>query len=184
VFEAARKSIALDDQDAWAHFALALAYGHNRQPEEAVTECERALALNPNFELALTLFGTALSYLGRGEEALSKIEVSARLNPRGFFLGVKAHQRAIAYYVMGRHREALEWARKAVEENPSYIPTHRQIVINSALLGQLDEAERALEVVKRLQPNLTLTWINEYNPFVAPEARENYVRGFVLAGLT
>jgi hypothetical protein len=57
-------------------------------------------------------------------------------------------------------------------------------VVNSALLGQLDDAKRALEVVKRLQPNLTLTWINEYNPFVVPEARENYVRAFVLAGLT
>jgi TolB-like protein len=182
-FEAARKSIALDDQDAWAHYALSLAYGFNRKPEEAVTECDRALALNPNFAPALSWLGNALAYLGRGEEALSKIEASERLNPRGLFPGLNAHFRATAYNVMGRHRDALDWARKAVQENPSHISAHRLIVISSALLGQPDEAKRALEVLKRLQPNLTLTWINEYNPFVVAEARENYVRGFVLAGL-
>jgi TolB-like protein/Tfp pilus assembly protein PilF len=181
--EAARNSVVLDHHDAWAHNALAFAYTLNRQPEEAVTECERALALNPNFALALTLFGIPLAHLGRGEEALSKMELSERLNPRGLFRGLNSVSRAAAYFVMGRHRDALDWARKAVQENPSHIPAHRLIVVDSALLGQLDEAKRALEDLKRLQPNLTLAWINEWNPYVDPEARQNLVRGFVLAGL-
>jgi TolB-like protein len=183
-FEAAQQAIALDNHDAWGHFALASTYMFKRQHEEAVTEYERTLALNSNFAPALALLGTALAYLGRVEEALSKMEASERLNPRGLFRGQIAQQRAVAYFVMGRHRESLDYARKAVQENPRIAAAQRSIVVNSALLGQLDEAKRALEALKRLQPNLTLMWINEWNPYVDPEAREKWVRGFVLAGVT
>jgi tetratricopeptide (TPR) repeat protein len=151
---------------------------------KAVTELECALALNPNFVQALGVFSLALSYLGRGEEALSKIEMAERLNPRGEFRGQPAQHRSIAYFAMGRHRDALDCARKAVQEAPGRVSSHRLIVVNSALLGQLDEAKRALEDLKRLHPNLTLAWINEWSPWVNPEARQNMVRGFELAGLT
>jgi TolB-like protein/Flp pilus assembly protein TadD len=182
--EAARNSIALDDHDAWGHFALGLAYLHGPTVARAVPEFERALALNPNFAMALTNLGVAFAYLGRGEEALSKMEASERLNPRGLYPGNIPQHRAVAYFVMGRHREALECAWKAVQENPRIAASHRSIVVNSALLGQSDEAKRALEALKSQQPNLTLKWINEFNPYVDPEARQKFVRGFVLAGLT
>jgi hypothetical protein len=73
---------------------------------------------------------------------------------------------------MGRHPDALDCARKAVQENPRITPAHRAMVVNSALVGELDEARRALDALKRLQPNLTLKWMNEYNPYVDPEARQ------------
>jgi TolB-like protein/Tfp pilus assembly protein PilF len=182
--EAALRAIALDDHDAWGHFALGLAYQYNRQHEEAVAEYERSLALNPNFVPTLTWLATALAYLGRGEEALSKIDVSERLNPRGPFRGRNAQMRAVAYFVMGRHSDALDCARRAVQQTPNFMSARRSIVVNSALLGQLDEAKRALEELKRLQPNLTLTWVNEWNPYLDPEARQKWTRGFELAGLT
>jgi TolB-like protein/Flp pilus assembly protein TadD len=183
-FEVARRAIAMDDSDAWGHFALGNVCLHNHRATEAVVEFERALALNPNFAPAFTFLGTSLSYLGRGEEALSKIEMSERLNPRGLVRGQIDMNRAVAYYVMGKHRDALDCAMNAVQENPSLLPAHRSIVVNSALLGKLDEATRELDSLKRLQPNLTLKWINEWNPYVAPEARAKWIRGFVLAGLT
>jgi tetratricopeptide (TPR) repeat protein len=182
-FEAAQRSVALDDHDAWSHFALALVCLVTHRVAEAVTGFERALALNPNFPHALSLFGAALSYLGRGEEALSKLEMAERLNPSGAFRGTNAQLRSTAYFAMGKHRDALDCAQKAVQEAPGRVAAHRQIVVNSALLGQLDEAKRALEDLKRLHPSLTLAWINEWNPWVDPEARQKLVRGFELAGL-
>jgi TolB-like protein/Tfp pilus assembly protein PilF len=182
--EAAQQAIALDDHDAWGHFALASVYLNSGRPAEAVPAFERALALNPNFAPALTLLGCALAYLGNAEEALYKMEMSERLNPRGLFRGQNPQNRSVAYFVMGRHRDALDCARRAVQENPGIRAAHRSIVVNSVFLGQLDEATRALEALKRLHPDLTLEWINEYNPYVDPEARQKWVRGFVLAGLT
>jgi tetratricopeptide (TPR) repeat protein len=111
------------------------------------------------------------------------MEMAERLNPSGVFRGQIAQWRAFAYFVMGRHRDALDCAQKAMQKAPGRVSAHRQIVVNTALLGQLDEAKRALEVLKRLHPDLTLAWINEWNPYVDPGARQNLVRGFVLAGL-
>jgi TolB-like protein len=136
-FEAAQRSVALDDHDAWSHLALGLVCLVTHRVAEAITEFERALALNPNFAHALGLFGAALSYLGRGEEALSKLEMAERLNPSGEFRGQRAQHRSIAYFAMGRHRDALDSARKAVQEAPGRVAAHRLIVVNNALLGQL-----------------------------------------------
>jgi TolB-like protein len=182
-FEAAQRSIALDDHDAWSHLSLGFVYLVTHKAAEAITEFERALALNPNFAHALGLVGVALAYLGRGEEALSKMEMAERLDPSGARRGQNAQWRSFAYFSMGRHRDALGCARKAVQEAPSRVSAHRQIVVNSALLGQLDEAKRALEDLKRLQPDLTLAWINEWNPYMDLELRQKLVRGFALAGL-
>ena len=55
---------------------------------------DRALSLNPNFALAYTYSGAALAYLGRGNEALLKIDASERLNPKGLFRGVNSVSRA------------------------------------------------------------------------------------------
>jgi tetratricopeptide (TPR) repeat protein len=119
-FKDARRAIALDDHDAWGHFALGFAYTCSGGATEAVPEFEQALALNPNFALAFTWLGCALAYIGRGEEALSQMEVAERLNPRGLFRGRHAQMRSVAYFVMGRHRDALDFARKAVQEKPRY----------------------------------------------------------------
>ena len=88
--EAAQKAVVLDSDDAWAHLALGFVYGITRRAGEAVVEHEKALALNPNFAIAYTYQGAALAYLGRGEEALLKIDASERLSPRGLFQGVNS----------------------------------------------------------------------------------------------
>src|SRR5262249_53836937 len=47
-FELAQKAVALDDSLPIAHSLLSLVYGQKQQPDQAITEGERAIALDPN----------------------------------------------------------------------------------------------------------------------------------------
>ena len=181
--EAAQKAVVLDSDDAWAHFALGFVYGMTRRAEEAVVEHEKALALNPNFALAYTYQGSALAYLGRGEEALLKIDASERLSPRGLFQGVNNVCRAAAHFSAEQHRDAVSCARKSILDSPGIVTGYRMLVVNCALIGEIDEARAALAILKRLQPDVSLRWIAESVLFTRERDRQNYIEGFRLAGL-
>jgi adenylate cyclase len=181
--DAALKAVVLDNDDAWAHFALGFLYGMTRQADGSVVEHEKALALNPNFALAYTYLGASLAYLGRSEEALLKIDVSERLSPRGLFQGVNNLCRALAHFSARQHLAAISCARKSIVESPGIVTGYRMLVVNCALVGKIDEARSALEIVKRLQPDLSLRWIAESVLFARGRDRQDLIEGFRLAGL-
>jgi adenylate cyclase len=182
-FDAAQNAVVLDSDDDWAHFALGFIYSVTRRAEEAVVQYEKALALNPNFAIAYTYLAAVLAYLGRDKEALEKIDASERLSPRGLFQGVNNHCRALAHFSAGQYLDAISCARKAVLESPGIVTSHRMLVVNCALVGHIDEARAALEIVTRLQPDVSLRWIAEFVPFTRERERRNFIEGFRLAGL-
>ena len=182
-FDAAQNAVVLDSDDDWAHFALGFIYSVTRRAEEAVVQYEKALALNPNFAIAYTYLAAVLAYLGRPKEALEKIDASERLSPRGLFQGVNNHCRALAHFSAGQYLDAISCARKAVLESPGIVTSHRMLVVNCALVGHIDEARAALEIVKRLQPDVSLRWIAEFVPFTRERERRDFIEGFRLAGL-
>jgi TolB-like protein len=183
VLEAAQKAVVLDSDDAWAHLALGFVYGITRRAGEAVVEHEKALALNPNFAIAYTYQGAALAYLGRGEEALLKIDASERLSPRGLFQGVNSVCRAVAHFSAGQYLDAISCARKSILESPGIVTGYRMLVVNCALIGEIDEARAALAILKRLQPDVSLRWITESVGFTRERERQDIIEGFRLAGL-
>ena len=60
---------------------------------------------------------------------------------------------------------------------------YRMLVVNCALIGEIDEARAALAILKRLQPNVSLRWIAESVLFTRERDRQNYIEGFRVAGL-
>lgn len=114
---------------------------------------------------------------------MQKIDASERLNPRGLFRGVNSLCRALAYFASKQHHDAIAYARKAVLESPGIVTGYRMLVVNCALVGEIDEAKAALDVVKRLQPDISLACFAKYVPFTGASQREDYIEGFRLAGL-
>ncbi|HEY0567670.1 MAG TPA: adenylate/guanylate cyclase domain-containing protein [Xanthobacteraceae bacterium] len=185
--EAAQKALALDPDEPWAHAGRGFVLVLRRRPEEAVREYEKALALNPSFAFVHTMLGAAACYLGRSEQAMEHIDHAERLSPRDLLsrgnLGANNVIRAAASLVAERYDEGLTFAEKAVSESPSSTPAHRQLVINCALAGKLDEAKAALEKLRNLHPEISLRWVEDWLPFVRAEDRQKYLEGFRLAGL-
>jgi adenylate cyclase len=75
------RALALDDNDADVHRILAAVNVNNNALTTARYHQERALSLNPNYDLVVVQQGELLTWLGRPEEGVEWIRKAMRLNP-------------------------------------------------------------------------------------------------------
>ncbi|MEI8700261.1 MAG: adenylate/guanylate cyclase domain-containing protein [Mesorhizobium sp.] len=81
IMAALDKALALDDNDADVHRILAAVNVNNNELTTARYHQERALALNPNYDLVVVQQGELLTWLGRPEEGIEWIRKAMQLNP-------------------------------------------------------------------------------------------------------
>ena len=74
-------ALALDDNDSDVHRILAAVNLTRDDHERAAYHQERALALNPNYDIVVVQQGELLTWLGRPEEGIDWIRKAMRLNP-------------------------------------------------------------------------------------------------------
>jgi adenylate cyclase len=74
-------ALALDDNDSDVHRILAAVSLARDDHDKASYHQERALALNPNYDLVVVQQGELLTWLGRPEEGIDWIKKAMRLNP-------------------------------------------------------------------------------------------------------
>jgi len=179
----ARRAIAHDDQDPWAHLVMGAVHGYARRHDDAVDELRKALELNPNFALASAWLGIIMGYAGKVEPATEAIDQAYRISPRDPFNAWLPALRSIGLFTAGRDAEARDLARETIKARPDMVGAWRMLTITTAHLGELDEAHQALAETKRLQPTISLAWARKYGPWVRPKDLDRYVEGFRLAGL-
>ena len=74
-------ALGLDDNDSDVHRILAALNMMRKDHDKAAYHQERALALNPNYDLVVVQQGEFLTWLGRPEEGIDWIRKAMRLNP-------------------------------------------------------------------------------------------------------
>jgi len=77
----AQRAVALDDNDADVHRLLAAGNITRNNLTKARYHQERALSLNPNYDLVVVQHGEVLTWLGQAEEGIEWIQKAMRLNP-------------------------------------------------------------------------------------------------------
>jgi TolB-like protein/cytochrome c-type biogenesis protein CcmH/NrfG len=180
---AALAAIAADSEDPWAHHALGCVYMFERQFEESLAEFETALRLNPNFSLAQGYHGLALSYCGRVEEALEAAKRALRLSPRDPFSAVFYGIASYAKFVGRNYADAMRLSRAAIRQRGDFVGGHRVLTAAAGMAGERDVAAAALQELKRVQPNITLAWIEREMPIGSDAERAHYLEAFRRAGL-
>jgi TolB-like protein/class 3 adenylate cyclase/predicted Zn-dependent protease len=108
---AARRSLALDSNDATGHLGLAAAYEHTGRLTDAIREANRAIELSPSLDSAHVILGLSQLKLGQREEARRSFDRVLLLNPRFptafFWVG-----RGTLHYLEGEIGQAIElWER-------------------------------------------------------------------------
>lgn len=76
-----QKALALDENDADVHRILAAVSITRHDLTRARYHQDRALALNPNYDLVVVQMGELLTWSGRGDEGAEWIRKAMRLNP-------------------------------------------------------------------------------------------------------
>ena len=116
------------------------------------------------------------------EAAIEAVERARRLSPFDPYT-FNALFIAIAHLAARRFEQAIEWADRALHEQPRMVQTTRVKIVALAHLGHLDEARAELSRVLAVDPKLTIAGFRAYAHFLAPEVLELYVTGLRLAGL-
>ncbi|MGA8902845.1 MAG: adenylate/guanylate cyclase domain-containing protein [Bradyrhizobium sp.] len=180
--KAARLALQEDNSDADALASLGYGLFAARQFDEGLDVLRQAVALNPNLANGFARYSSALAFCGDYEKAKEAFDSAIRLSPRDPRFGNWLAQVAIAPFIAGSYQEGIDYGRRAVQSNPSFMGAHRVLAGNLSASGQLEEAQREVAEMRRLVPGVTVT-ATRWLPFRDDEARERYCSALARAGL-
>ena len=149
---AAERALELDPKLADAHATLALErlfWGWNWT--ESGTAYERAMTLNPEEPLVLTMYALFLSTSARHDEAITLALKARKLDPLSPFVGVGV---GWAYHFGGQHEPVIREMTDLLNVHPGMTEAGNLLVASFHDLGRHDEA---LEIMAR-QPCWQLTF--------------------------
>ncbi len=135
----------LDESFSEALGTLGLIQIFRREFDDARHSVERAIELNPNDDTALDNYGIYLTAVGRADEAVAQLELSARINPlqpdwvdwlKGF-----------ALFTARRYDEAIATLR-TIKDPINEV--RGWLMVSYAGAGRLDEARATLEEFLRV----------------------------------
>jgi adenylate cyclase len=179
----AQRAIDLDPDDPWGHLAAAYIFTFSRRFGPAVEELNEALQRNPCFALARVIMAVTYAYAGLAEEGLQQLEIVSRLSPRDFAQPANLSIEGLCHLVAGRYADAVSAERRAVQVRPDYGTAWRTLAAAAGLAGDLEVARQSLAECRRLQPNVSIAWVEKYHPLIRFEDRARYIEGLRLAGL-
>ncbi len=123
---------------------------------KAEAQFDRAVEIDPNNSLAWLMYSRLHMFDGNGELALRFAEracVLSPIDPYGYFFDII---RASALSICENYVDALDLANKSIDANPRHTSSHRVRVIALSLMGRDREAAAAANLLKRLEPGLTI----------------------------
>ena len=179
----AERAIDQDNNDPWAHLAAGYVNMVARQFQPAVDQLGEAINRNPSFAIAHMLMSGTYGYGGMPEEGMHHVEIAMRLSPRDPIQPANLSNIGTCHFMAGRYAEAAEFQRRAVQLRPHFGTAWRSLAAAAGMAGDLTLAASALASALRLQPSLTLEWIETYHPIVRHEDRARYAEGLRRAGL-
>ena len=160
---------------ALAHFGGDLDIG--------IAAVDRALVLNPNLTIAWYLSGFQRISRGEPDEAVERFARAMRLSPVDPELFQMQTGTAMAHMFAGRFDMASAWAERASRELPDVLRVFAFGAASHALAGRMDEARRAMQHVRRLDPALRLSNVADWVVLRRPEDLATFVEGLRRAGL-
>ncbi|KRR04887.1 adenylate/guanylate cyclase domain-containing protein [Bradyrhizobium valentinum] len=171
-------ALALDDNDSDVHRILAAVNLTRDDHDKAAYHQERAIALNPNYDLVVVQQGEFLTWLGRPEEGIDWIRKAMRLNPyhpERFW-----NHLGRALYCAERFAEAAEAFARITR------PDHTHHAFLAAIFAQMGNnvaaAAHAAEVVK-LEPTFSVAAYLATQHYKQEADRRRHEAGLLKAGL-
>jgi adenylate cyclase len=171
-------SLALDDNDSDVHRILAAVNLNRDDHDRAAYHQERALTLNPNYDIVVVQQGELLTWLGRPEEGIDWIKKAMRLNPyhpERFWSHLGR-----AYYCAEKYAEAAEAFSRLTRPDHTH---HAFLAATFAQMGNSVAATaHAAEVLKR-EPQFSVAAYLGTQHYKHEFDRKRHEAGLLKAGL-
>ena len=176
------EAIAKDDKDAFARFVAAVVATWKKDYERWAHESDKALALNPNYALALLTRGNVHIYTGEPTKAIPYIERAMRLDP-GPQHGQYVHFLGTAYFVAGEYETAATCFKDRITINPTTDLSRAFLASALGHLGRHEEARQVWHELKEINPRYSYADHFARLPFRDPADGDKLTDGLRKAGL-
>jgi TolB-like protein/class 3 adenylate cyclase/cytochrome c-type biogenesis protein CcmH/NrfG len=176
--DAARRALQLDPMDAEAHVALADAVGMMGNLPQAEVELERALQLNPNADIVLSLYAAWASSLGEPQKGAEAAEKFIRMDPNypTWATGMLSY----AFFHADRYEDCLQM----LAQRPDETMAPDQFISKAGSLAALGRAAEAKAVVTKALARFPDISIEDQisRPDFADHERQRYIETMRKAG--
>jgi len=180
-----RLALSIDDGDpetlAFAAIISAFMVG---DCEKEMEMADRAVALNPNLDVAFFARGWVYRNAGLPEEAVRSFERAIRMNPVDPELHFAFVGLGFAFIELGRFDEAVVAGKKAQRQKPFFPGAYRCLASAFAHLGRDAEAREAAARVLEFDPAFSVSaWIARAPGLGGQSGSKLLIEGLRKAGL-
>jgi TolB-like protein len=180
----AQRAIELGRDDAVALTRGGHALAHfTGDLDSGIALLDRAAFLNPNLASAWFLGGFLRTWNGECEGAIEHFERAMQLSPVDPERYRMQAGIAMAHLFAGRTETASAWAERSYSNLPSFLMVVALVAATRALGGRQEDARRAIEEVRKLDPALRVSNVTDWLPISRPEHLSIFTDGLRKAGL-
>jgi adenylate cyclase len=179
----AKAALAVDQRDAFAHFALGRLYNLGGDHQAAAQETEEALRINPNFAYGYLGLASVYYWLGDGPAMLENADKAIRLSPNDPLMWLFLLYRGHGYDFIGDFDRTIECF-----EQSSRFPrvghwAFSKLAAAYYEVGRKEEAAAAFEQARLIEPNLSLEGQRKGLRFIQHNKFDYYLRNMQALGL-
>ena len=181
---AARKAVAIDEQNAVSHMMLGRVHLARCEYDEALAHLTTALERNPGLAMAHCGLGDSLAYEGRLQASIEQFERAIQLSPNDPQLWAFYTYRSLAHFFAEDYEQTVQWAEKAIRlPNCQYWAyAHRTAALGQ--LGRSDDCAAAVTSLLKLQPEFSRRYAKAKLFYIkSSEQLALYLDGLARAGV-
>jgi tetratricopeptide (TPR) repeat protein len=130
-----------------------------RHFDQAVEALSEAISLNPSLAIAHMMMGCAYGYGGLPKDGMHHLAIAERLSPRDFTQAANLSIKGMCHFVTGNFSESVRLESRAVKLRPHFGTAWRTLAAAAGMAGDPAAAAGALAEAKRLQPSLSVEWV-------------------------
>ena len=158
----ADRAIVLAPDNVWAYNVKSLYLTDSQRANEGLSAAEAGLAIHPDDPPLHRARGFAETALGRYEQSISDVQQAMRLSPRDPRIGLWLVDLGNAELGLGHFDAAIDEYKKAIDAGWRAYQPYRGLAAAYALAGKMEEATSALAQARRLNPELTVKWLQTH----------------------
>ena len=160
----AERAIALAPNSELPYYAKSYYLFLSRRENEAVGAADAGLAINPNSALLYGMRSLAENSLGHYEQAEADIMNAMRLSPHDPFMLFWPMFLGDAELGLGHFDPAIDAYHRSIDLGYRAWAPYVDLAAAYALQGKLEDAKTALAEARRLNPQLTVKWLQSVAP--------------------
>ncbi len=151
--------------------------------ETAKTLIDQSLAINSNSTRVWATSATLRCILGEPETAIDHAERAIRLSPLDPSMWVPHGIIANAKVQLGDYEAAAAYARRSIRLHRYNLPAYHALAASSAQLCQLEAARETVRQLLELDPELTVSRLEQLYPVARYRNLQGFLDGLRKAGL-